>query len=341
VTVRARLTALYGALFAGSVALLMAVSYVLMDGHLHRTLPTPAAEAALGELLTQYGVALLGFTLVALALGWAMAGHVLRPLATITAAARRVSDERLDERIALRGPRDELRELAGTFDAMLDRLGDAFEAQRRFVASASHELRTPLTVIRAEADVALADPRASAAELREMGEAVLVATERMDALLESLLLLARSQRALARREPVDLALAARGALGLAGAESAHRAVSLRASLEPARVVGDPALLERLVGNLVENAVRYNRPGGTVEVRTRGARVEVENTGGHLDPATVARLTEPFERGGRFGDRGAGLGLSIVRSVAEVHGGTLALAPRQGGGLVATVSLPRG
>jgi len=329
VTVRVRLTALYGALFAGSVAALMAVSYLLMDGHLHRTLAPDAADAALAELATQYGLALAGSTLIALALGWAMAGRVLAPLKTIVATARRVSEARLDERIALAGPRDELRELAETVDAMLDRLGDAFEAQRRFVANASHELRAPLTVIRTEADVTLADPAASTRELRAMGEAVLEATDRTDALLEALLALARSQRGLLRRERVDLAGFVRGAAA--------------GDVRPAPVDGDPALLERLAGNLLENARRYNRPGGGVAVATGlhggEAVLRVANDGPPLDPEVVARLAEPFERGGRFGGGGAGLGLSIVRSVAEAHGGTLTLAARPEGGLLATVRLP--
>lgn len=345
-TIRVRLTALYGALFAGSTVLLMALSYWLMRGHLHRTLPETLADQALSQLATQYGIALIGSTLLALALGWAMAGRVLAPLKTITATARRVSQDRLGERIALRGRPDELHELADTFDAMLDRLGEAFEAQRRFIANASHELRSPLTVIRTEADVALADPRADRHELRAMGEAVLEATDRTDALLESLMLLARSQRGLLRTEPLDLADAARAAEEPILGEAAERRVAVRPALRTAPVTGDQRLLERLVGNLLENAVRHNHRGGFAEVSTwtegDEVRVRVVNSGSRLDPATVARLVEPFERGGRHGEaRGAGLGLSIVRSVADVHGGTLQLAPRPGGGLVAEVALPAG
>ena len=208
---------------------------------------------------------LLGATLLSVALGWAMAGRVLAPLSRMTATARAISEERLDRRIALDGPRDELRELADTLDAMLDRLGEAFEAQRRFVANASHELRSPLTVIRTEADVALADPDAGPDELRAMGEAVLAATEQTDALLESLLVLARSQRGLEHTERVDLAdAAARSAARVVEAEAEERGIELRLdAVGGPAVTGDRHLLERLIGNLLENGVRHNHPGGFV------------------------------------------------------------------------------
>ena len=343
-TLRVRLTALYGVLFAVSVAVLLAASYFAMDEFLTSTLPAPAAHDALEGLAANYGVALVGATLFAVAAGWAVAGRALAPLRTMTRTARRVSQDRLDERIGLRGPEDELRELAETFDAMLDRLESSFEAQRRFIANASHELRSPLTVIRTEADVALADPRADVAELRAMGEHVLEATDQTDALLESLMLLARSQRGLVPAEPVDLAAAVRAAASLETPRARRAGVRLDLDLRPTPVRGDARLLERLAGNLLENAVRYNAPHGFVRVAT-GRRdgeavIDVANTGAPLDAAAVARLVEPFERGRRTGDaRGAGLGLSIVRSVAEAHGGRLALRPRPGGGLEAQVALP--
>jgi len=286
-TVRVRLTALYGGLFAGSAVLLMAVSYWLMEGHLERTLPAAQADEALSRLLTQYAIGLVGVTLVALALGWGLAGRALRPLKTMTATARRVSGDRLgEERIALEGPDDELRELADTMDAMLDRLSTAFDGQRRFIANASHELRSPLTVIRTEADVALADPSAGVRELRAMGEAVLETTDRTDALLESLMLLARSQRGLMRSEPLDLAAAARRAASTVVPEARAAGVDLRLDVAPTPVEGDRGLLERLAGNLLENGVRYNRRGGMVELTTgldRGRAVLLWSTTGRGCP----------------------------------------------------------
>jgi signal transduction histidine kinase len=269
-TLRARLTALYGGLFGGAALLLMAASYLLLRGYLRDTLPGNFADDALDELLTQYALAFVGVMLVALALGWAVAGRALAPLRTMTATAREVSQDRLDRRIALAGPRDELRELADTFDAMLDRLQDSFDGQRRFVANASHELRSPLTLIRAEADVALANPDADEAELRAMAEAVRMGTERMERLLEGLLLLARSQRGLARREPLDLAEVCERAAGHVRGEAAAARVELRVATHPAPVTGDAELLVRLVENLLENGVRHNRPGaGWRRERPRG------------------------------------------------------------------------
>jgi signal transduction histidine kinase len=295
---RVRLTALYGGLFAVFVAILMAVSYALMRGHLDRTLPPDEASAALSQLGTQYAIALAGATLVATALGWALAG----------------------------------RELASA--------AQAFEARERFAANASHELRSPLTVIRTEVDVALADPDAGVAELRAMGEDVLETVDRMDGLLDDLMLLVRSGSALPRREPVDLAAVATLAAQRAGAGP----VALELDLHPAPVRGERRLLERLAENLVENGVRYNEPGGFVAVSTRAqdgaAHLRVVNSGPFVERAE--QLLAPFERGGRAReDRGAGLGLSIVRAVAEAHGGRVALTPRAQGGLAVDVTLPRG
>jgi signal transduction histidine kinase len=256
----------------------------------------------------------------------------------VTALAQRVTQERMDERIAMGGPADELHELADTVDGMLDRLAGAFETQRRFVANASHELRTPLTVIRAEVEVTLADPDASEADLRHMGEAVLEAADRTQALLDSLMVLARSQQALPRREPVDLGVAARTAADSTAIEAATRGVTVRLDLEPAPLTGDPPLIDRLVANLVENAVRHNVVGGCVDVTVRPGLVHVENTGREIRPQDVRRLAEPFERLHRdTTGPGAGLGLSIVRAVADAHAARLELTPRAGGGLVAEVA----
>jgi signal transduction histidine kinase len=244
----------------------------------------------------QYGLALAGATLVASALGWALAG----------------------------------RELASAAAAL--------EARERFVANAGHELRSPLTVIRTEADVTLADPHAGVVELRAMGEEVLGAVEEMDALLDGLMVLAMSERP--QREHVDLA----AAVGAAARTVPSDGVRVRLDLGPAAVRGERRLLERLAANLIENGVRYNAPGGYVAVRTHAdasaATLAVVNSGPPVDPAVAGRLAEPFERGGRAHDgRGAGLGLSIVRSVAEAHGGHMTLSARSEGGLAVTVVLP--
>jgi signal transduction histidine kinase len=344
-TVRARLTALYAALFGVSAALLLGLSWWLVSRHLHRTLPDGPARDALAGLGVQYALALAGTLVVAVAIGWAVAGRALSPIARITRAARRVSERRLDERIGLGGPADELRELADTYDAMLDRLSESFEAQRRFVANASHELRSPLTVMRSEAEVALANPETDPAELREMARAVVEATDRTEALLDGLMVLARSQRGLLRREPLDLAAVARAAAAGSMRDAGRAAVRLDVDLGAAPAAGDRRLLERLVANLVENGVRYNRRGGWVELATARrngvAVVRVSNSGPRVDGPAARRLAEPFQRlDDRCGDEpGAGLGLSIVRSVSEAHGGTLAIEPRAEGGLDVEVSLP--
>ena len=236
---------------------------------------------------------------LAAVLGWLVSGWVLAPLKRITGTAQRVSEEHLDERIPVEGPDDELRELSETLNEMLDRLAESFDAQRRFVANASHELRSPLTVIRSEAEVALANPQPDIDELRGMAESVVQASRRTEALLASLLILARSQRGLLRSEPVDLASVVGEAADAASLTAGTESVRLDAVLEPVIVEGDAALLERLVGNLIENGVRYNRPGGFVRLRTRSgvgtAELEVENSGPPVEPEAAARLAEPFER----------------------------------------------
>jgi signal transduction histidine kinase len=304
--------------------------------------------AALNQLLTQSGIALAVMALVSVGLGWLVAGRVLRPLTEITATARRLEGSTLHERINLQGPQDELKELADTFDQMLGRLDAAFETQRRFVANASHELRTPLAIARTEVDVALADPDASRAELRAMARRVLEAGERSERLIEGLLTLARSERQLQERQPLDLAMAAADALSVAAPEVERLGLRVSSVLGAAPVAGDRALLERLVGNLVENAVRHNQPGGWLEVDTGRtgelAVVRVANGGPRIAPDQVAALFEPFRRlnGDRTGSsRGAGLGLSIVGSVATAHGGQTTALALDDGGLEVTVELPAG
>jgi signal transduction histidine kinase len=344
-TVRVRLTALYALLVGASTGVLLLVSYWLLGRNFERTLPDSLARDALSEVALQYLLAFAGVLLLAGVIGWAVAGRVLAPLKRITGTARRFSDERLDERIPVGRAQDELRELTETLNSMLDRLADSFESQRRFVANASHELRSPLTVIRSEAEVALANPEPDLRELRGMAEAVVEASRRTEALLAGLLILARSQRGLLGSQPVDLATAAGAAMEHAGPVAERESVRLVAALESATVEGDPALLERLAANLIENGIRYNRPGGFVALRTRAGsgsvELRVENSGPPVAPAAAARLAEPFERLGRESDGpGAGLGLSIVRAVSEAHGGTLTIEPRAEGGLVVCVHMPR-
>lgn len=297
-------------------------------------------QATLSHLL-QYSLATLGATtLLAAVAGWIVAGRVLRPVHRITAAARNASEDHLDARVALAGPRDELRELADTFDAMLDRLQAAFEDQRRFIANAGHELRTPLTVMRTAVDVVLAKPEPTRDELLGMGRDVRAAVDHAHGLIEALLTLARTDRGQFDRETVDLATAVEDAIDAAAPGSAR----LHTSLAPALTSGDPILLERLAANLVDNAVRYNVPGGAVWISTStvDGRVllTIDNTGPHVAPDAVGKLFEPFRRlRERTGDGGFGLGLAIVASIAAAHGGDAVAGARPEGGLTVTVRLP--
>jgi signal transduction histidine kinase len=344
-TIRLRLTALYALLVFLAGGLLLVVSYALLDGHLHDTLRDRDADAVLRDLRGQYVLALLAITVMAVLLGWLIAGRALSRLRAIEAAASAVSGESLSRRVALEGPDDELRELANSFDAMLERLDSAFASQKRFVANASHELRTPLTVLRTEVDVALSDPDATLDDLRATAEVVRDEVVRFEALLDSLLALARSEaRALASDEHVDMAETARRVVERLRPEAARHGVRLSLHAEHVLVTGDPDLLEQLVFNLVDNAVRHNCQHGFAEVRLgpRGTdvRLEVTNTGPQVPEVDVELLTEPFQRfDRRRSRRGAGVGLSIVRAVTTAHGGRLRLTPRDEGGLVAQVVLP--
>ncbi len=303
-------------------------------------------DKALHELLVQSALALGLMSLASVGLGWVIAGRALRPLQQVTAAARQLSDANLDQRLDLQGPRDELKELADTFDAMLERLQRAFESQRRFVANASHELRTPLAVQRTLVDVAIADPDATREDLRAMAVAVGEAVDRSEHLIESLLVLARSEQGLTRVEDVDLASVAADALDSVGAEAEASGVRIDRVLDPAPMRGNAVLLERLVINLVQNGVRHNHPGGWVEVSTwarRGrAGVEVRNSGPVVPAEEVEGLFEPFRRRGQErveSSRGVGLGLSIVQAVARAHDGTATAEGSAEGGLTVRVALP--
>jgi len=311
------------------------------------------SKASLADQRSRTLAHLLDYSLAALAaialastwLGWIVAGRALRPVHAITAAARRASEENLGERIALTGPDDELKELADTFDAMLGRLDAAFASQRRFVANASHELRTPLTVMRTAIDVTLAKPGRTPAQLEAMAVEVRHAVDRAEALIEALLTLARSDRGNGPRERLDVAVLAEDALDAAAPAIRAHPVTVQAALDPAPALGDPVLVERLVTNLIDNAIRHNVPDGWVQVAT-GTRdgmafIDVAN-GGPLIPAElVPSLFEPFRRlSGRSGSPdGTGLGLSIVRSVAIAHRGQAAARQLPAGGLEVSVWLP--
>src|SRR6266702_158343 len=296
--------------------------------------------------LMSYSLAALGaVVLVSAWLGWIVAGRALRPLHAITAAARRASEENLGERIALAGPDDELKELADTFDAMLARLDAAFASQRRFVADASHELRTPLTVMRAAIDVTLAKPAASAAPLEPVLAAIGAAVDKSEELIEALLTLARSDRGPGPAEFVDLPTAVEDAIDLIGPAAAARQVQIGTALQDAQVTGDRVMLERLVSNLIDNAVKHNVTGGWVLASTRTeahiAELTVANRGEHIPADQVTGLFEPFRRlSGRTGNRpGSGLGLSIVASAAKAHGGRAQAHARPDGGLDVQITLP--
>ncbi|MCX2923652.1 sensor histidine kinase [Streptomyces sp. NEAU-W12] len=380
-TIRIRLTLLYGGMFLIAGILLLSIIYLLAANALNvgsdlpfrilsgqvssdicplRSAQLPADELnsalsacvneqrqhALDNLLSRSLLALLGLAVIAFAFGYAMAGRVLSPLGRITRTARAVAGSDLSRRIELDGPDDELKELADTFDDMLERLQRAFTAQQRFVGNASHELRTPLAINRTLLEVHLSDPDAPV-ELQQLGKTLLATNERSEQLVEGLLLLARSDNQIVERKPVDLAEVASQAVDQVHAEAQARGVEIRGDRKPAVVRGNGVLLERIALNLVQNAVRYNvAEQGWVEVTTDvehgQAVLVVSNTGPVVPAYEVDNLFEPFRRlrTERTGsDKGVGLGLSIVRSVARAHGGHIYAQPREGGGLVMRVTLP--
>jgi len=298
-------------------------------------------STTLAHLLTYSLLSLAGATLLAAAAGWIAAGRIFRPVHRLTAAARAASEQNLSQRIALQGPRDELRELADTFDTMLERLDRAFTSQRQFIANASHELRTPLTVMRTAMDVVLAKPEPTRGELVSMAAEVRQAVAHCERLIEALLVLARNDQARTLTDPLDLAAVAEDALEGRSANG----IKMTATLGEAPVTGDGVLLERLVANLLDNAERYNIAGGTVTISTTAHNatsvLRVVNTGTVVPADLVERLFLPFTRlDDRTRHDGFGLGLALVSSIAAVHGGTVTATAVPAGGLDIIVRLPR-
>lgn len=374
-TARLRLTLLYAGMFLVLGTAVIAVTYALARGgstvEVSQATPkgsvfvTPApAPPAPGIVpsgidkiasqqratdlsrLLEVSWLVLAVTAVASALfGWFAAGRVLRPLRHMTSTARTISAGNLGERLALTGPDDEFKRLGDTLDDLLSRLQASFEAQRRFVSNASHELRTPLTYERTALQVALADQGASAQTLRATCEELLSSNRDQERLLEALLTLASSERGVDRHEPLDLAELSRRAARAPRPEIERKSLALDTALAPAATVGDPALVERLIGNLIDNAVSYNQEAGRVEIRTATdaglPSVSVTNTGPVVAADQVGRLFEPFQRleNGRTAraDGHHGLGLSIVRAIATAHGATIRTQPQPEGGLRVTVT----
>jgi len=369
-TIRGRLTLWYTALFAVTGAAVLTLMYLLVrraffvagdsvvtylsevrsvgaagttEVWLLQDATSTARAHALHTIVLQTGAAFAGLAAVSLTLCWLVAGRALRPLRRITDTAAALSqDTLLDARIGLRGPRDEVGTLAGTFDAMLDRLGWAFQGQRLFVANASHELRTPLTIIRTAAEMTLSRPSRPEEEYRQALQTVATAAARTDAMLTSLLRLAQTQRD-TEQQPADLA--ALGATAVAAWPADAPPVYEQLASAPCDV--DPVQLELLLRNLLENAARYNVDDGAVWLSTGhgadGSWLRVENTGPVVNPADVPALCKAFQRGeGRSaGSPGAGLGLAIVDAVAAAHGAVWSATPRDGGGLSVTVTFPGG
>lgn len=371
-TIRLRLTALYASTFFIAGAALVALTYWYLERLMHRG-PGSGTRALLAQFLADkhvqaddeflaklraqtehergrtldamliWFIAALGAVgIAATGFGWLLAGRVLKPLHRVTATARGVADRNLHERIAHRGPQDEIKDLADTFDQMLERLDRSFDGQRRFSAFASHELRTPLTVSRTLLEVALEDPAANDS-LRTLASALLDVNHHQERLIDGLLVLASSEQNL-QVEPLDLAQVTARALSTAQVPYAYAEVQVYFESHASLVVGDAALLERLAQNIIENALRYNLDHcGWVRIQVANANGEpqlvVENSGPFIDPTQVERLFEPFHRHTTRTDQGTGLGLSIVRSVAEAHGGHVHATARPQGGLTITVTLP--
>jgi signal transduction histidine kinase len=376
-TLRLRLAVLYGSVFLVSGTVLLGLTYGLVAGRqgfigsssaavssavrsgllgspndprAARTLVSVATSQHSEDLRTLLVMSALALAVVAvgsMVLGWWLAGRVLRPLRTITTIAREISASNLDQRLALAGSDDELKELADTFDGLLGRLDVSFQSQRRFVANASHELRTPLARLKTIAQVALADPNATEASLRAAHERVLASEDQLERLLDALLTLASGEQALERREPLDLAALTARALRSQAGEIEHRGLRLDAALEQAGASGNAQLVEQLIANLLDNAIRHNNPNGSIDVLTGteegSAVLAVANSGAVIAPVELERLALPFQRLGpeRTNHRdGHGLGFSIIHAIASAHGATVAVRAQPGGGLAVAVRFPR-
>jgi len=357
-----RLALFYGGLFVASGVVLLAIPNVLVRSGSTSVSPTlvPAGGprgvggaiadqqhgADLHQLLIFSGVALLVMGVASIALGWLVAGRVLRPLRIITSTARDISASNLHERLGLEGPDDEFRELGDTLDDLFGRLEASFESQRHFVANASHELRTPLTAQRALIQVALADPDATADTLRSTCEEVLTLGDGQERLIDALLTLARSERGIERWQPFDLSEIAEKVVLDRGDEADGRGIHIDTALTTAPATGDPSLVESLMVNLVDNALRHNGVDGRVEISTAAiggwATVSIGNTGQVIPPEEIDRLFQPFQQLGneriRQGE-GHGIGLAVVNAIASTHGATLSSRARPAGGLDIQVTFP--
>jgi signal transduction histidine kinase len=379
-TLRLRLTILYSLLFLAAGAGLLTITYLLVRAAtigeiyqlLHPPLPpgskSPAKPPPSGPmveqqmqlkaqllathatymhaLLTRSGIALAIMAVLAIALGWLVAGRVLRPLRAMKATTQRITEHNLHERLALPGPGDEVKDLADTIDGLLNRLEAAFDAQRRFVANASHELRTPLTLNRALLDFTLTNPDATVDDLRTMGQELIASGEQQEQLIEALLTLATSARGLEQHEPFDLSEITADVLRGPHPEIARLGLDVQTTITPAPATGDPRLAKRLVANLFDNALRHNVTGGHINIETRTesrhAILTITNSGPIIPPDDVDRLFQPFQR--LHGDRvnhpdGHGLGLSIVQSIAAAHSAALSARTRPDGGLHVEVRFP--
>ncbi|WP_018350654.1 sensor histidine kinase [Longispora albida] len=346
-SLRAQLTLFYAVpfLLSGTVLLLFPILGSSSTRPVDSSqVPPPEAsvqDSGLASLLVFSAIGLILMTAISVALGWVIAGRFLRPLRTITATARDISASNLHRRLAI-GGRDEFADLGATLDALFARLEASFEAQRRFVANASHELRSPLTAERALLQVTLSDPDATAEGLRGICQELLTLNAGQERLIAALLTLATSEQGVEQRIPCDLAEITRSALG---AQPGLGDLDVAVSLRPAPVAGDPHLLESLTGNLIGNAVRHNVPGGTIDVSASTvdgrASLTVVNSGPVIPPERLAELFQPFQRlGGRRHDGGHGLGLAIVRAIADAHGAQLVPYARPEGGLQIQILFPQ-
>jgi signal transduction histidine kinase len=304
-----------------------------------------ASELDALRMASLIGLAVL--TIASVGLGWLVSGRTLRPVRSITEAARRASELRLGDRLALTGPDDEFKQLADTFDVMLERLDAAFTSQKRFVANAAHELRTPLTAMRTAIEVTLSKPTKTPEELEAMAASITRSVERAEATVEALLTLATSEMGPVATEPIDLATAAEDALDATQAMIDQRHITVDSALQPALAYGDRVLLERMIANLVQNAVCHNNADGWIGIRTTqrpdSALFEIANTGPSVSAEHIPRLFEPFARAEQRvnGSAGVGLGLSIANAIADVHNATITTRPRSGGGLEMSVTIPNG